>query len=178
MNRFVRALVLFAVPWVVSCGGGGAGGSGSEALTPRGGECGVAPSGECQIDEKRSDEQRFAGLNVLSKQLLDAGHPLRGATLVGGEAGLPIGSHVQTVAVMISTWDIGQRAHDAKAIRRQPGGDLYNIVQRLRCAADRLIGLGASAKAPELVCWSLELWRTARAYKQLEAKGNSTSAGT
>ena len=43
MNRFVCAFVVLAVPWVVSCGGGGAGGSGSEALTPRGAECGVGP---------------------------------------------------------------------------------------------------------------------------------------
>ena len=156
------------VLFIAGCGGGG--GSGSEPLTPRGAECGVAPSGECTIDATRSDEQRFAALTKLSKQLLDSSHPLSKATLVDGDPDRPIGAHIQSVAVMLSTWDMGEKANESNAVRRRPEGDLHNVAVRLRCAADRLIALGASAKASELVCWSIELWRVGRAYTRLAAK--------
>ncbi len=170
MKRFVLTFVFLAMPWVASCGGGGAAGNGSAALTPRGSECGVAPPGPCQIDEARSDEQRFTGLNALSKQLLESAHPLHNATLVGGEEQHPIGAHIQTVAVIMSTWDIGEKANEPKAIRRRPDGDLHNVAQRLRCAADRMIAIGSSASQAELVCWSMELWRVGRAYTNLASK--------
>ena len=168
MMRYVCPMATSTLLLIVGCGGGGS--SGSEPLTPRGAECGVAPSEECQIDATRSDEQRFSALSKLSKQLLDPGHPLHNATLVGGEQERPIGEHVQSVAVMMSTWDMGEKANESSAIRRRPEGDLHNVAERLRCGADRLIALGASAKASELVCWSLELWRVGRAYTQLAAK--------
>ncbi len=171
MKNVRYALALLAASCIGACGGGGgAGGTGSETLTPRGSECGVAPSGECKIVESRSDGQRFAGLKALSKQLLEDSHPLRNATLVGGEQEHPIGTHIQTVAIIMSTWDAGEKANDPLAIRRRPDGDLHNVAERLRCAADRLIALGPSAKASDLVCWSLELWRVGRAYTQLASK--------
>src|ERR1700690_1599315 len=171
MKHVAYTLVFLAVFSVGACGGGGgAGGSGSGALTPRGAECGVAPSGECKIIESRSDEQRFAGLKSLSKQLLDDSHPLHNATLVGGELEHPIGMHIQTIAIIMSTWDAGEKADDPLAVRRRSDGDLHNVAERLRCAADQLIALGASAKASELVCWSLELWRVGRAYTKLASK--------
>jgi hypothetical protein len=171
MKNVAHTLVFLAASYVGACGGGGgAGGSGSETLTPKGAECGVAPSGDCKIVETRSDEERFAGLKSLSKQLLDDSHPLHNATLVGGEQEHPIGTHIQTVAIIMSTWDAGEKANDPLAIRRRPDGDLHNVAERLRCAADRLVALGPSAKASELVCWSLELWRVGRAYMQLASK--------
>jgi len=171
MKNLAFTLVFLAASSVGACGGGGgAGGSGSETLTPKGAECGVAPSGECKIVESRSDEQRFAGLKSLSNQLLEDSHPLHNATLVGGEAEHPIGMHIQTIAIVMSTWDAGERASDPLAVRRRPDGDLHNVAERLRCAADQLVALGPSAKASELVCWSLELWRVGRAYTKLASK--------
>ena len=158
-------LLVLASSIVITCGGGGGG-----PLSPRGGECGVAPTDICQIDKARSDEQRFAGLKSLAKQLQDNAHPLHNATLVGGEQEHPIGKHVETVAVIMSTWDVGENSNDPLAVRRRPEGNLHNVAERLRCAADRLIALGPSAKDSELVCWSLELWRVGRAYTQLASK--------
>jgi hypothetical protein len=130
----------------------------------------VAPPGQCQIDEERSDEKRFSGLNALSKELLDSAHPLHNITLVGGERQHPIGDHVQSVAVILSKWDIEEKADEPIAVRRKPDGNLHAVAQRLRCAADRLVALGASGKPSDLVCWSLELWRVGRAYTQLASK--------
>jgi hypothetical protein len=70
----------------------------------------------------------------------------------------------------MSTWDSEEKANDPIAVRRRAGGDLHNVVIRLRCAADRLIALGATAKVPDIVCWSMELWRVGRAYARMAAK--------
>jgi hypothetical protein len=167
MSQPTCAIAIFAL-LAVSCGGSG--GSGSEPLTPRGGDCGVAPTDTCQINEKRSDEARFAGLKSLAKEMLSDSHPLHNATFVGGDPEHPIGKHVESVAVMMSTWDTGEKSDDARAVRRRPDGDLHNVAERLRCAADRLIALGPTADDSALVCWSLELWRVGRAYSSLAAK--------
>ena len=169
MKRKVGVVLGLAIPWLVCCGGGGAGGSGAGALTPLGAECGVAPPGECQIDASRSDTQRFEGLNALSKELLDETHPLHNMTLAGGQLDQPIGTHVQSVGVIMSTWDSEQKSNDPIGARRNEGGNLYPVTQRLRCAADRLIELGAKANPKVQVCWAQELWRVGRAYARLAA---------
>ena len=170
MKHVAGMLVFLAMPWVASCGGGGTASASSTPLIPRGGQCAVAPKGECTIDESRSDQQRFAALNDLSKQLLEPSHPLHDSTLDGAEMDRPIGDHVQTIAVIMSTWDVEAKSDEPIAKRRSKGGDLHNVVVRLRCAADRLIALGATAKVPDLVCWSMELWRVGRAYVQMASK--------
>jgi hypothetical protein len=167
MNRHICAFAVFAL-LAVACGGSG--GGGSEPLTPRGGDCGIAPVDTCRIDAKRSDEDRFNGLNSLAKKLLSDSHPLHNSTFVGGDPDHPIGQHVESVAVMMSTWDMAEKSDEARAVRRRPDGDLHNVAERLRCAADRLIKLGPDAETSGLVCWSLELWRVGRAYSSMAAK--------
>jgi hypothetical protein len=159
-----------ALAILVLCGCGGGGASGSETLTPRGEQCPSGPPGDDQIEAQRTDEQRFKGLEELSKQLLDTGHPLHNATLAGGESTEPVGSHVRTVGAIIANWELEKRQGAELATRREGDGDLRNVAERVRCAADKLIALGPAAKEAELVCWSLELWKTGRAYSRMAAK--------
>jgi hypothetical protein len=170
MKRLVVTCLFLVVPWVVSCAGGGEAGEGSASLTPRGGECGAAPVGRCQIDASRTDEQRFDALKDLGKLLLEPTHPLHDATLAGRDQRHPLGSQIQAVGLVLSTWDAEEKADEPRAIRRRPDGNLHNIAQRLRCAADNLIKLGATSDPSETVCWSLELWQVGRAYMQLASK--------
>ena len=169
MKRISGCLIICIAVASFSCGGGGEGGSGSGALTPKGEKCGIAPPGPCEIDEKRSDEQRFEGLNELSKEFFKDTHVLHNVTLVGGVETDPLASHVRSIGIVMSHWDLEENANDKRAARRMPDGDLYPITQRTRCAADRLIELGADANPNELVCWSLELWRVGRAYTRMAA---------
>jgi hypothetical protein len=170
MKHTQRILAACIPIWLASCGGGGGGGGGSAVLSPKGGQCGLDPPGQCQVSEQRSDEARFTGLKELSKRLLDQSHPLHNATLAGGEENTPIGTHVQSVAIVLSTWELEEKQNASVALRRGPEGNLHNIAQRLRCAADRLIELGPSANQSELVCWCLELWRSGRAYARMASR--------
>lgn len=165
MNYVLRLIALgsFSVA-VAGCGGSQ---SGAGPLTPLGAKCPVGPPGKCQLESKRSDEQRFDGLNELAKRLLDSDHPLRNSTLAGGEEGDAIGDHVRSVAIMMSAWHLETSKGDPSATRRQTGGDLHSLAQRIRCAADKLIELGPSAPESELVCWCQELWRTSSAYSRM-----------
>lgn len=152
---------------LVGCGGGATSG---KTLTPRGEHCPAGPPGDAQLDGKSSDEQRFKGLEQLSKQLLDAGHPLHKVTLTGGESSEPVGSHVRTVGAIIANWELEKRQGAPLSARREGDGDLRNVADRVRSAADKLVALGPSASEAELVCWSLELWKTGRAYTRMTAK--------
>ena len=167
MNRFKGLLVCALAPLLVCCAEGGTASSGSGPLTPVGGECGVAPPGECQIDASRTDTQRFDALNELAKEMLKDTHSLHDKTLDGGQKEHPVGEHLQSVAIVMSTWD--SEGEDASA-RRNEGGKLYPVAQRLRCAADRMIELGANANPTQQVCWTQELWRVGRAYARMAAK--------
>jgi hypothetical protein len=109
-------------------------------------------------------------LNELSKQLLEDSHPLHDKTLAGGQEDHALGFHLQTVGIVMSTWDSEQKSEEAVAARRNEGGKLYPVAQRLRCAADRLIELGANANPTQQVCWTQELWRVGRAYARMAAK--------
>ena len=166
MRRLLNLLVCVTIPWLTSCAEGATVGSGSGPLVPVGDQCGVAPPGECQIDDKRTDTERFEKLNALAKELLKDSHSLHDKTLAGGQKDHPVGEHLQSVAIIISTWD---SESESAAARRDEGGKLYNVTQRLRCAADRIVELGPNANPTQQVCWSQELWRVGRAYARMAA---------
>jgi hypothetical protein len=86
---------------------------------------------------------------------------------VGGESNEPVGAHVRSVAVILSGWELEKQKSDPLAARREGEGDLRAVADRVRSAADKLSALGPAAQESELVCWSLELWKTARAYTRM-----------
>jgi hypothetical protein len=165
MRCLVPAVTLVTVLFALGGCGGGAASSGP--LTPMGEACPSGPPGDDQVNTVRTDAERFKSLEALGKQLLDSEHPLSRATLVGGESNEPIGAHVRTVGSIISGWELEKSRGEPAALRREADGDLAPVANRIRAAADKLTSLGPSAKEGELVCWSLELWKTARAYTRM-----------
>jgi hypothetical protein len=155
---------------IVVGGCGGSGASNQGALTPRGQECPLGPPSDDQINSSNSDVRRFHGLEELSRRLLETNHPLYNSTLVGGESNESIGSHIRTIATVIANWELEKRQGNSLALRREAEGDLHNVADRVRCAADQLIKMGPTAQEKELVCWSLELWKTGRAYTRMASK--------
>ncbi len=167
MNRFPEFVYVVLIgAATASCGGQ----SSSGPLTPKGHQCPVEPPGACQVDAQRSDAERLNALKALSDALLADSHSLHATTLAGGEEDQPLGAHVRSVAVMFSKWEMEAQNGAPGAARREPGGDLQPLARRIRCAADKLVEIGASAPEPELVCWCQELWRTTRAYSRMPEK--------
>ena len=151
-------------------GGCGGGASNQVTFTPRGQECPLGPPSDDQINSRNSDVQRYRGLEELSSRLLETNHPFYNFTLVGGESNEPIGAHIRTIATVIANWELEKRHGNSLALRREGEGDLRNVADRVRCAADKLIKMGPAAQEKELVCWSLELWKTGRAYTRMASQ--------